>query len=64
MSSSRCSVSRIRRDVEEETCTIEEREEFEPLVEAGITVYAGVDYEQVLRAAETRVSGDCLGWRK
>ena len=41
-----------RRDVEEETCTIEEREEFEPLVEAGITVYAGVDYEQVLRAAE------------
>ncbi|OGP89574.1 MAG: GTPase [Deltaproteobacteria bacterium RBG_16_47_11] len=41
-----------RRDVEEETCTIEEREEFDPLVEAGITVYAGVDYEQVLRAAE------------
>jgi len=42
-----------RREVEEETCTIEEREEFEPLVEAGITVYAGVDYEQVLRAAES-----------
>jgi predicted GTPase len=41
-----------RRDVEKETCTIEEREEFEPLVEAGITVYAGVDYERVLRAAE------------
>lgn len=41
-----------RKDVEEETCTIEEREEFEPLVEAGITVYAGVDYERVLRAAE------------
>lgn len=40
------------RDVEEETCTIEEREEFEPLVEMGITVYAGVDYEQVSRAAE------------
>jgi predicted GTPase len=40
------------RDVEEETCTIEEREEFEPLVERGITVYAGVDYEQVLKAAE------------
>jgi predicted GTPase len=39
-------------DVEEESCTIEEREEFEPLVERGITVYAGVDYEQVLRAAE------------
>ncbi len=41
-----------RRDVEEETCTIEEREEFEPLVEAGITVYAGVDYERILRVAE------------
>ena len=40
------------RDVDEETCTIEEREEFEPLVEMGIIVYAGVDYEQVLRAAE------------
>lgn len=40
------------RDVDEETCTIEESEEFEPLVEMGITVYAGVDYEQVLRQAE------------
>jgi predicted GTPase len=40
------------RDVDEESCTIEEREEFEPLVEMGITVYAGVDYEQVLREAE------------
>ncbi len=40
------------RDVEEETCTIEEREEFEPLVKMGIPVYAGVDYEQVLRVAE------------
>ncbi len=38
--------------VEKETCTIEEREEFEPLVEMGITVYAGIDYEQVLREAE------------
>jgi len=40
------------KDVDEGTCTIEEKEEFEPLVEMGITVYAGVDYEQVLRAAE------------
>jgi len=39
-------------DLDEEACTIEEREEFEPLVEVGITVYAGVDYKQVLRAAE------------
>ncbi len=40
------------KDVDEDTCTIEEREEFEPLVETGITVYAGVDYEKVLRASE------------
>ena len=32
--------------------TIEEREEYEPLVEMGIVVYAGVDYEKILRAAE------------
>jgi predicted GTPase len=40
------------KDVDEEACTIEEKEEFEPLVEMGITVYAGIDYQQVLRAAE------------
>ncbi len=40
------------KEMDEEACTIEEREEFEPLVEMGITVYAGIDYEQVLRQAE------------
>jgi predicted GTPase len=40
------------KDVDDEACTIEEREEFEPIVEMGITVYAGIDYEQVLREAE------------
>ena len=40
------------KEVDEESCTLEEREEFEPLVEMGITVYAGIDYEQVLRQAE------------
>jgi predicted GTPase len=40
------------KDVDEEACTIEEREEFEPLVGMGITVYAGIDYEEVLRKAE------------
>lgn len=39
-------------DIDAEACTIEEREEFEPLVEAGITVYAGIDYELVLGEAE------------
>jgi len=39
-------------DVDLEACTIEEKEEFEPLVEMGITVYAGIDYQEVLKAAE------------
>jgi predicted GTPase len=41
-----------RRDIDSGVCTIEEREEFEPLVERGITVYAGVDYAKVLKEAE------------
>ncbi len=52
-----CSFKPVQRfskmtEVDEEACTIEEREEFEPLVGMGITVYAGVDYEKVLRKAE------------
>ena len=35
------------KDVDEETCTIEEKEEFEPLVEMGITVYADIVREHV-----------------
>ncbi|PJB21060.1 MAG: GTPase, partial [Euryarchaeota archaeon CG_4_9_14_3_um_filter_38_12] len=33
-------------------CTIEEREEYEPYIEMGGVVYAGVDYEKILRKAE------------
>jgi predicted GTPase len=40
------------KEIDKETCTIEEREEFEPLVKRGITVFAGIDYEKVLRQAE------------
>ncbi len=39
-------------EVDAEACTVEEKEEFEPLVEQGITVFAGVDYEKILRVAE------------
>jgi predicted GTPase len=39
-------------EIDRRTCTIEEREEFEPLVQKGITVYAGVDYQKVLHEAE------------
>lgn len=39
-------------DLEDHECTIEEREEYEPLVDRGMVVYAGVDYERILRQAE------------
>jgi predicted GTPase len=39
-------------DVDKGACTLEEREEFEPLVQMGLTVFAGVDYEAVLMRAE------------
>lgn len=39
-------------DLDRYDCTIEEREEYEPHIELGIIVYAGVDYERILRQAE------------
>jgi predicted GTPase len=39
-------------DLERNDATIEEREEYEPHLERGHVVYAGVDYEQILRSAE------------
>jgi len=39
-------------DMDSNKCTIEEREEYEPHIEKGIVVYAGVDYEKILRRAE------------
>ncbi len=41
-------------------CTIEEREEYEPLVEAGVTVYAGIDYGEILKEAEKEA--DIIIW--
>ena len=40
-----------RADLERAHCTIEEREEYEPHIERGATVFAGVDYAAVLDAA-------------
>jgi predicted GTPase len=40
------------KDFEKHQCTIEEREEFEPLVEQGIVVFAGIDYGKILVQAE------------
>ncbi|MCB0217981.1 MAG: GTPase [Caldilineae bacterium] len=39
-------------DLFEQDCTIEEREEYEPHIEAGHLVFAGVDYARILEAAE------------
>jgi predicted GTPase len=47
-------------DFEKSQCTIEEREEYEPLVEQGITVYAGIDYGKILEAAEK--DADVIIW--
>ena len=41
-------------------CTIEEREEYEPHLDHGFIVYAGVDYERILRQAEEEV--DIILW--
>jgi len=47
-------------DFDIQQCTIEEREEYEPVVEMGVVVYAGVDYEKILRAAEKEA--DVVVW--
>jgi predicted GTPase len=39
-------------DLNRNQCTIEEREEFEPHLQAGSVVFAGVDYERILAEAE------------
>ncbi len=39
-------------DLDRYQCTIEEREEYEPHIDNGTIVYAGVDYEKILRKAE------------
>ena len=47
-------------DLEKQDCTIEEREEYEPHLANGMIVYAGVDYERILRQAEQEV--DIVLW--
>lgn len=47
-------------DFERQHCTIEEREEYEPLVDLGITVYAGIDYREILKKAEKEA--DIIIW--
>jgi predicted GTPase len=47
-------------DLDEYDCTIEEREEYEPHLDNGVIVFAGVDYEKILRQAEKEV--DIVLW--
>lgn len=49
-----------REDLIEAQCTIEEFEEYEPLIESGLVVYAGVDYSAILDEAEKE--GDIILW--
>ena len=50
-------------DLAKHKCTIEEMEEYEPHITRGNVVYAGVDYEAILRAAESDPSGcDVILW--
>nr|HID12792.1 GTPase [Anaerolineae bacterium] len=47
-------------DLDRHKCTIEEREEYEPHLDRGVVVYAGVDYERILRQAEEEA--DVVVW--
>jgi predicted GTPase len=47
-------------DLDKHECTIEEREEYEPHLDNGVIVFAGVDYEAILRQAEQEV--DIILW--
>ncbi|MEM2908851.1 MAG: cyclic 2,3-diphosphoglycerate synthase [Candidatus Bilamarchaeaceae archaeon] len=47
-------------DLDRHQCTIEEREEYEPHISNGVVVYAGIDYEKILRKAEKEA--DIIIW--
>ncbi len=47
-------------DLDRHSCTIEEREEYEPYIDKGLVVYAGVDYEAIVRQAEKEA--DVIVW--
>lgn len=47
-------------DLDKAECSIEEREEYEPHIEHGFVVYAGIDYEKILRSAEKEA--DIILW--
>jgi len=54
-----CSALRLQ-DLDDHECTIEEREEYEPHIDRGVVIYAGVDYAAILRQAEQEA--DIVVW--
>ncbi|MBR9707738.1 MAG: GTPase, partial [Candidatus Diapherotrites archaeon] len=55
-----CEIFRTYQDLEKYNVTIEEREEYEKHIEEGTLLMAGVDYQQILKAAERE--GDVIVW--
>lgn len=49
-------------DLEKHKCTIEEMEEYEPHIVAGNVIYSGVDYEAIVRKAESFDNPDVVLW--
>ncbi len=47
-------------DMDKYKCTIEEREEYEPMINMGVILYAGVDYGRILEQAEQEA--DIITW--
>ncbi len=47
-------------DLDRHNCTIEEREEYEPHIDRGVVVYAGVDYQRILDEAQQEA--DVIVW--
>ncbi|ABV33949.1 MULTISPECIES: cyclic 2,3-diphosphoglycerate synthase [Pseudothermotoga] len=48
-------------DLDKHKCTIEEREEYEPHIDRNSVIYAGVDYEAILKSAEAE-NPDVILW--
>ncbi|MCI0504191.1 cyclic 2,3-diphosphoglycerate synthase [Candidatus Micrarchaeota archaeon] len=47
-------------DLDKQECTLEEREEYQPHIRDGVVVYAGIDYGEILKAAEKEA--DVILW--
>jgi predicted GTPase len=60
LAAQRCQRFAGRADLDAAACTLEEREEYEPWLREGCVVFAGVDYAEILAAAEPEA--DLIVW--